>query len=154
MNIQDKIIMMSKLSIYNKNLDRKKSKVTDFYLTDYVYLRNLKARIFALLGCAIIISIYIVNKISSEEFDIQKFNYFLELKKLGILVFFIVMFCTTINTVISFKKYKKIDEKNKKYFNLISKLESLKKMDENLEEESTYYKSKGDIKENESNALF
>ena len=123
MTSEEKIIIMTKLAIYDKRYGEADKEATSFFRHDYVYWQNFWNRFYALIGCFIIIGFYAFNRIFVNAEDVFEIDFRLEgFRALTFIV--IVMFaCSTISSLKSTREYSIIQKRLDKNLKLTEKLE-------------------------------
>ena len=123
---KEEIIIMSKLAIYDKRHGENDKKINALYYRDYVYRRNLYARSLSLLGCLMIVVLYMTNILLDETADL----FLIDFREIGInaaiFVSVVMVFYTMVGSRIATKEYKRIKKRIKLYFILIKELEELR----------------------------
>lgn len=132
MTNKNKIIIMSKLAIYEKNYGKQDKKIIMYYKNDYIYLNNFKTRIFCSFACLILIGLYISHKILFDNIDIYNFDIFKTVKNSILFIIIMLIIYTIIETIQSTKKYNKAKKRHTTYINGLTLLNK---------EEQDYYKN-------------
>lgn len=118
-----KIIIMTKLAVYDKNFSEEDMRNDRYFRHDYIYKKNMRNRIFVFIGCIIVILLNMLHRIIYGSLDIYALNYTVELTK--IVLFFAVMLIayTVIGTIIFTADFHKSQKRLEKYFKLLDKLD-------------------------------
>ena len=122
---KERIIIMTKLAIYDKTHGENDKLANGLFYRDYVYRRNFAFRFFALIGTLIPIAIYIVIMVLSEDMDFLEFDYVQFGINTAIIVVAVMGIYTFIGTRIATEEYTKIKLRLQEYFSLIAELEKL-----------------------------
>jgi len=131
---KEKIKLMSKLAIYEKNYGSIDEKMNGYYKSDYVYFQNWWARISAVIAGFFIVGLFFLQKIFIEKIGIFDLNY----KEYGIRIaaFILILMAvySFISSYVNGKKYDESQERIKQY------MEMLKQLDEHksLKQEEVY----------------
>ena len=125
MNKKERIIIMTKLAIYDKTHGEDDKRANGLFYRDYVYRRNFAFRFFALIGVLIPIAIYIVIMVLSEDMDFLGFDYIQFGINTAIIIAVVLGIYTFVGTRIATEEYTKIKSRLQEYFALIAKLEEL-----------------------------
>ena len=134
---KEKLIIMSKLATYDKNLGRSDKTQGEYYRGDYVYKKNLWTRFFAFLGAVILLGMYYVHRIFILEADIFQLDYIQELINAGTFIIAVLAVYTVISSVLATIEYHLSQKRLKQYFALIRKLDKhTKETSENIGEET------------------
>ncbi|PHV71203.1 hypothetical protein CS063_05795 [Sporanaerobium hydrogeniformans] len=137
---QKKIILMTKLAIYEKNYGKEDRRRNRYYLEDYIYIKNFKTRLSVTLVVFLVIGFQLL-KLLEEGIIIP--TSLMEFVKLYIAPYslpWIVMMIiyTMISTVIYGKRYASTQKRLIGYRNLLKKLtnyEQTKRNEEGVEDE-------------------
>lgn len=123
---KDEVILMTKLAIYDKKYGLKDKKANERFYKDYLYIKNFYTRLLVLLGCFIIIFIYIITMLLNDNAD----YFLLDFRLAGIFIAgfigIIMLLYTVISTKIHSNDYKNIKKRLKAYFRLMKELENLR----------------------------
>jgi len=122
---KEKIIIMTKLAVYDKKYGEQDKLANEMFYRDYVYRRNFLLRTFAGVGCIIPATIYLLVLVLSEDMDFFNFDFVGYGINIFIITVAIMLFYTIIGTIIATKEYKNIKIRLQKYFGLIKKLEEI-----------------------------
>lgn len=134
---KQKLIIMSKLAAYDKDLGKADKLQDEYYRGDYVYKKNLWTRFFALLGAAILLGLYYVYRIFILEADIFQLDYMQELTNAGTFIVAVLAIYTIIGTILATIEYYLSQKRLKEYFALIRKLDKhTKESPENIGEDT------------------
>lgn len=137
---REKIIIMTKLAIYDKNNGPQDRKINEYFRSDYIYRSNMWTRLCAAIGCFIVILFYWLHKVFIDGVDI----FTLDFQKTGTDIAFIVaavlLFYTLIGTVKVTVEYAASQRRLKKYNKLLNQLEQIdKNASQDTEEASDLY---------------
>ena len=120
---QRKVILMSKLAIYDKKYGEADRQANSFFRHDYVYWKNFWNRLFALLGCFIIIGFYVFNRLVVNAEDLFEIDYRAEGVRLLLFVLAVLFACTLISSLKATREYSVIQKRIDRQLMLIEKLE-------------------------------
>ena len=120
---KEKIILMSKLAIYDKNFGEADKNGGSFFRHDYIYWKNFWARLNALLGCAIIVAVYVLDIIIIKGTDLFSIDYKQEGIKILTFVIIVLGIITFFNSIKATREYSAIEKR------VASNLEYTKKLD-------------------------
>ena len=118
-----RIILMTKLAIYDKTYGENDKRANDMFYRDYVYRRNFVFRFFALVGTLIPIFLSVVIMILNEDMDFLGFDYIQFGINTAIIIAIVMGVYTFIGTQIATEEYSKIKFRLKEYFSIIAELE-------------------------------
>ena len=129
---QNKIILMTKLEIYNKRYGTKDRNRLKYFMEDYVYIKNFKTRLCFTLVILFILGIGSLNIIITNIVIPESLEMFLKAYiNPYILPWFIgIVFYTLISTIIYSKKYKESQQRFKGYQKLLTELDEYEKSKE------------------------
>ncbi len=142
------IALMTKLAIYDKHKGNSDRKITGFYRHDYVYRKNIISRLGAFFGGLFVLGLYLLNLIFTTEQNIFEFD--LERIAVNIAIYFGVIFVisTIISSVVATAEYNRAQNRQRKYFEMLKRLEILRErfrneqnLSEQKEEETDLYYS-------------
>lgn len=120
---ENKVKMMTKMAIYEKNEGRKMLKTANYFKGDYVTLGVLKTIISVTIAFVVGIILFTLCQIDSLVENINKLDYMAMGKGIvGYYVALIVVF-GVISGVVYAKKYDKSRKEMKKFFARLNKLE-------------------------------
>ena len=122
---KERIIIMSKLAVYDKNYGEKDRAASKYFRTDYVYRKNMWTRFYVLAGCIMIIGIYALRLIVVEGYDLLDFDYFGQLMNIGIFVLTMLVVYTLIGTKIYVSEYNRANHRLGNYLELIKLLNDM-----------------------------
>ena len=122
---KERIIIMSKLAVYDKNYGEKDKAVSKFFRTDYVYRKNMWTRLYVLIGCAMIAALYALRLFVVEGYDILDFDYFGGLANIGIFTLIMLVIYTLIGTKIYISEYNRSSRRLDNYLELIKLLNNM-----------------------------
>lgn len=128
---REKVIIMSKLAILDKQNIQKDLKITHYYPEDYVYINNLMTRlsIFVIIGIGILGHILlqmeqrIIIPTTGKELLIHY------IVPYGGFTLVILVIYSIISTHVYTKRYKKAQERVNAYRKLMTELEELEKVE-------------------------
>jgi len=127
---KDKIILMSKLAVYDEGEGIADMKKGRYFRRDYVYKQNMKTRFYTFLGSVVLICFYLIHITAVGGKDI-----FLMLSTgeytgvlIGMIVFIVCVqvFYTVIGTVIHNAAYEKSKKRLDGYISLLTELAGLR----------------------------
>lgn len=120
-----RIIIMSKMAIYDKTYGTEDKKANDLFYRDYVYRRNFIFRTCALIGTLIPIGISTVFLAISEDMDFLTFDYLGFLQNHAITIAIVMALYTFIGTKVATAEYKNIKIRLQAYFALMRELDEI-----------------------------
>lgn len=119
-----KIITMTKLAKYDKNFRNKDKNIYEYFRHDYVFKKNMKTRMFALLGGLIIILVDFSNKIFMQNVDVFSINYKQLISIYIVFLIALMFFYTAISSLIANFEYTMCQNRLRNYMALFKQLES------------------------------
>ena len=120
---KEKIILMTKLAVYDKNFGDSDKNAGSFFRHDYIYWKNFRARLSALFGCAIIAAAYVLDLIVIKDTDLFDIDYKQEGLKILTFVIIVLAITTFLNSIKATREYSAIEKR------VASNLEYTKKLD-------------------------
>ena len=133
---KEKIVLLTRLAIYDKHMSESDKKINNYFLHDYIYARNLRTRFFAFIGSMIIILFYMMHRIIIEEIDIFALDYQKELTDIVIFIVIILVFYTIISSIQAAVTYKTSQKRIKAYLEVLKKAGMEKDTQERASEEA------------------
>ena len=120
---KEKIILMTKLAIYDKNFGESDKGAGSFFRHDYIYWKNFWARFSALFGCAIIVAAYVLDIMVIKGTDLFTIDYKQEGIKILTFVIIVLGIITFLNSIKATREYSAIEKR------VAANLEYTKKLD-------------------------
>lgn len=118
-----KIIIMSKLAIYEKHDALKDIRKGSYYRHDFVYKRNFGLRFFALIGAVILALLYVMYRFAIDQVDIFELDIPQEIKTIILLVGGILIIYSLIGTIKYNIDYEAANKRLKRYNSLLNLLD-------------------------------
>lgn len=123
---KEKVKIMTKLAIYEKNVGKEDFSVNSYFKSNYVSYNNFKTRLGIAFAMLIIFAGDLMRRVSKDLNNILEFDYVrIGITYLVILVVILIIY-TIISTMIYKKRYKKAEIRIGKYKKLLSKLDNYK----------------------------
>ena len=120
----EKIIMMTKLAVYDKNLGGQDRKILEYFRHDYIYRKNFWTRACAVTGAFILLLFYWADKILVQGTDVTE----LDLRQTGVDILTYLtaaaVFFTLIGTLIAAIEYSRAKKRHANYKETLRKLNS------------------------------
>jgi len=123
MTNEEKIIIMTRLAVYDKRYGEADREANSFFRHDYIYWKNFWNRFYALIGCFIIIGFYAFNRIFIVGEDIFEIDYRLEGFRILTFIVIVMFICSTISSLKSTREYSIIQKRLETHLKLTEKLE-------------------------------
>ena len=121
-----KIIIMTKLAIYDKHYGEKDRKTNEYYQHDYVFRKNSLTRFYTFIGSIFILFFQWTYRFATEEIDIFELDYSVILREAAIFVVIVAVLYTAIGSISAIAEYRRSQRRLKKYLSLIKHLEEIK----------------------------
>jgi hypothetical protein len=121
----EKIRIMAKLAIYEKNYGEKDRKANMYFKHDYIYWSNFWTRLFVFIGCLILIGLYVLDMVFVKGEDIFSLNYYAEVYKVAVFIISMLLLYTVIGYFSASKKYRESQARIKKQLVLLKKLDRI-----------------------------
>ncbi|MCL2673901.1 MAG: hypothetical protein FWE92_01055 [Defluviitaleaceae bacterium] len=122
---EERIIIMSKLAVYDKNFGEKDRLANRFFRTDYVYRKNMWTRFYVFIGCLFLVCVYALRVFIVDGQDIFAFDYRGELIRIGIYVLAVLVVYTLISTKIYISEFNRAQRRFGNYIKLIKLLNEI-----------------------------
>ncbi len=120
---ENKVKMMTKMAIYEKNEGKRMLKMSRYYKGDFVTLGVLKSIIASTFAFAVIVIFFALCNMEKIVSEVNTMDYTLIAKKLGAYyILFLVVFCV-IAGIVNAYQYDKSRAGLKKYLSRLNKLE-------------------------------
>lgn len=137
---KEKIILMTKLAVYEKENSGRDQRINDYFLHDYIYKCNMWTRFSAIIGAVIVIFFIVLHKIFIESVDLFASDYVKELKSAVVLIVFLLVVYTVISTIKATMEYRTAQKRLNAYIQLLDELNGLKiREKEDIEEDTDLY---------------
>lgn len=121
---QKKIVLMSKLAVYDKRYKRKDQRILNYFIEDYIYLNNMKARV----GITLIVLCHMIAggfKIMMEGIIIpESITDFIACYVAPYILpwFVLTVLYTLISTYVSGRKYRRVEKRFNAYKKMVNAL--------------------------------
>ena len=123
MHDKDKIIIMSKMAVYDKRDFRRDSQANHYFRHDYIYKRNMQMRFFVGIGCLILLLLYVLYLFAVENTDIFTVNYQNEAFRMLSFVLVVMFGYSFIGTIVYTREFLVAQKRVSKYFALMEQLD-------------------------------
>ncbi|MCL2376006.1 MAG: hypothetical protein FWC76_01290 [Defluviitaleaceae bacterium] len=119
---KDKIRIMSKLAVYDKNDFERDSKSSQYFRHDYIYKHNMRMRFFLGIGCVILLFFYVMHLLG-EGVDIFTLDFEVEIMRLLFYALIIMFAYSFIGTIIYTREFIISERRINAYFALMRQLD-------------------------------
>jgi hypothetical protein len=140
-----KILIMTKLALYDKHHGEQDKRSNEFFRHDYIYKKNMWTRVCAFLGSMSIIAIYWANKLLVEKVDLLEIAFEEEFRNAGVFVLIVLGAYTVIGTISAAKQYAKVQERLKTYTKMMTALDRIRPEPRDYPEEESNLYYEGDF---------
>ena len=123
MHDKDKIIIMSKMAVYDKRDFQRDSKANHYFRHDFIYKKNMRMRFFLGLGCFILVIFYVLYLLSVAQVDIFTLNFQFEALRILVFTLLVMVGYTFIGTIIYTREFVVAQKRINRYFALMSELD-------------------------------
>ena len=123
MHDKEKIIIMSKMAVYDKRGFDKDAKANHYFRHDYIYKRNMSMRFFLGFGCLILLFFYALHVLAVEDADIFTLDFGSEALSVLIYILVIMVVYSFIGTIVFTREYLHSQKRINEYFSLMKQLE-------------------------------
>jgi len=127
---EDKVILMTKLAVFEKNEGRRNMNIVNFYRSDYIGFQLLKAVIAATVSYFAVLAVYVFYDFENLMSEIYRMDLFAFGKNLVILYAWTVGGYTLLCYIAHTLKYAMAKKKLKGYYTNLRKLQGLQKKDQ------------------------
>jgi len=121
-----RVIMMTKLAIYDQQYGPRDRKDNEYYRHDYIYRKNMWTRLCAAIGAVIILAFYWMYQIFALGKSFLEINYQRAGINAAILVLVIMAVYTIIGTVKETARYAKSQRRLKNYMRMLYMLDRVR----------------------------
>jgi len=119
---KEKIQIMSKLAVYDKNDFDRDAKAGQYFRHDYIYKHNMRMRFFLGIGCVILLLFYVMHLLAIEGVDIFTLDFEVEIMRLLFYGLIIMLAYSFIGTIIYTRDFIKSERRVNAYFALMRQL--------------------------------
>ena len=141
-----RIIMMTKLAVYDQQYGSRDKKDNEYYRHDYIYRKNMWTRICASIGAAIVLSVYWIYQIFALNKSFLDIDYRQAGINAAVFILAVMAFYTVIGTIRETAQYAKCQRRLKNYMRMLYMLDRIREPESsqdiiavNTKEESTLY---------------
>lgn len=120
-----KVIMMTKLATYDKKYAKKDKRINSYFQHDYVYVQNAWTRFFVLIGCVIVMGIWFLSKIVSNQIGEVLLNYKYYGTRWSAFVLGIIVVYTAVSYVLAYRRYEKSRKRLEAYNRALLKINTM-----------------------------
>lgn len=120
---ENKVKMMTKMAIYEKNEGKRMLKMSRYYKGDFVTLGVLKSIIASTFAFAVIVIFFALCNMEKIVSEVNTMDYTLIAKKLGIYYIIFLIVFSIIAGIVNAYQYNKSRAGLKKYLSRLNKLE-------------------------------
>ncbi len=120
---ENKVKMMTKMAIYEKNEGKRMLKMSRYYKGDFVTLGVLKSIIASTFAFAVIVIFFALCNMEKIVSEVNTMDYTLIAKKVGIYYILFLIVFSIIGGIVNAYQYNKSRAGLKKYFSRLNKLE-------------------------------
>jgi len=122
---EERIIIMSKLAVYDKNYGERDRLANKFFRTDYVYRKNMWTRIYVFIGCLLLMGMYALRLFIVDGYDIFNFDHQGELLRISMFALTMLVAYTLISTKIYVSEFNRAQRRFGNYIELIRLLNEI-----------------------------
>ena len=121
---KERVILMSKLALYDKRFGKKDRKANEYFNGDYVYIKNSWTRFFVFVGCLLALALRWLYLLSEVDWDFMVINIQAELISAAVFIGAALFAYTIISSKIAYKEHKEASERVQRYYLMLSKIKS------------------------------
>jgi len=122
---KERIIIMSKLAVYDKNYGERDRQANKYFRTDYVYRKNMWTRFYIFMGCLLIIAVHALRLFVVQGYDIFEYDFRGGLAGAGVFVLTMLIAYTLIGTKIYVSEFNRAQRRLGNYIELIKMLNDM-----------------------------
>ncbi|MCT4599177.1 MAG: hypothetical protein N4A50_15015 [Vallitalea sp.] len=122
---KEKVKIMTRLAIYEKNVGKDDFSVNSYFKSNYVSYNNFKTRLGVAFAMLIIFGADIVRQLSQNINNALEFDYIKMGARYIIILVVVLTIYTIISTMIYKKRYKKAQVRISQYKKLLNKLDKI-----------------------------
>ncbi|MDF2877117.1 MAG: hypothetical protein K0S30_213 [Clostridia bacterium] len=132
---QDKIILMTKLAVYEKRYIKEDERRNSYYLEDYVYINNFRTRFSVTLAVIVVAMVNIIGTINQNLIFPTSLMHFIEVYINPYLLpwILVVIGYTMLSAIIYGKRYALSQKRLKGYNKLLKQLDAYEQQKANEE---------------------
>ena len=119
----NKIIIMTKLAIYDKEGMERDLDADRFFRHDYIYRQNMWIRLFALIGCLILLGFRVLHLLAVDQTDLFTLDFRTVLIQLVFWLLAIEAAYTVIGTIRFTVEYERAQKRLREYYRLMDELD-------------------------------
>ena len=123
---RDKIILMTKLALYDRRFGKHDKKAACFFRHDYIYLKNMWTRFFVIFGLAIIFVIYWINIVFTSGIESLVEDFYMHASFAVVVIIIVCLVYTAIGSIRATSEYEKAMKRLSKYNLLLEKLDEMR----------------------------
>jgi len=123
---QQKITAMAKLAVYDKTAGVKDRRINEYFRHDYIYKKNVRTRICAVLGAVIILAFYWADRILGGGSVVLPIDFAQTGRDMLLAVVAAAALYTLIGTIISAREYAKVQRRLHEYVYMNRRLERIR----------------------------
>ena len=118
-----KIIIMTKLAIYDKENAERDLDADRFFRHDFIYRQNMWVRLYVLVGCFILLGFRVLHMLAIDQADLFLLDFRTVLIQLVFILIAIEAAYTVIGTIRFTMEYEKAQKRLRTYYALMDELD-------------------------------
>jgi len=118
---KEKIVLLTRLAVYDSRMSDSDKKINNYFLHDYIYAKNIRTRFFAFLGAVILVFFYALYRIFIEKTDIFTLDYVKELTVIVVFIVFVLVFYTAVGGLQAAFQYNASQKRINAYLDVLKK---------------------------------
>ena len=144
MTDKKKIILMTKLALYDKSHGDSDRAVFSYFRSDYIYRKNLWTRLCVSLGAAIVLAVYWLHKIFIIGEDLLTIDIQQGAWDSVLFLGAVIAFYTLAGTVQGTRQYYLTQKRMTRYWNMLQHLKRVPEAEQEEEAADLYYGTTSD----------
>ena len=118
---REKIVLLTRLAVYDKHLSESDRKINNYFLHDYIYSKNIRTRFFAFTGAFILFAYYAMYRILVLNADVFTLDYKKEITEAAVFFAAIIALYTIIGSIRAAVEYRICQKRIKAYMEVLKK---------------------------------
>jgi len=126
---ENKVILMTRMAKFIKHEGKNDARINEYFRSDYVSFQTWKSAISATICFVVLFAVYVVLKFEDVINDLSSMDFVGFGRKVFFCYLIVVITYCVISYIVYNKKYTKVRNKMKKYYNDLKKLRKMYEKD-------------------------
>ena len=118
---KEKIVLLTRLAVYDKHMSESDKKINNYFLHDYIYAKNIWTRFYAFIGSVIVVFFYLLYRILIEQTDVFAMDYRKEITDVAIFIIAVLVLYTLIGSLQAAVSYRASQKRIRAYLDVLNK---------------------------------